>query len=437
MKINYSLLILTILFLNCTKDNVEEKTVIESISSKNTFIGDTLTIRGQNINLINSISIEQYKKDNSFYNPNIISRTNTEIKFVIPELYDESIRIYTGENNPTFDVEVHGYIPYSRRSYEDDNPFRNMKITQLVNDDVAFFIPESTFFISQIGGLVRFTENYDKPEVLNFFNNMEVVDCHFFSKDKGWIIVINMTVGGLIDNYHFYYTEDGGKTVTLKNTVSGIKFKNEYISNVTYVDENLGYISTSRFGYYRVNGTEIENINTIYPELTTKYNYADGEFENLKVLDNGVVLLYNSYDNANNKNIIRIENNTFTNFITENSAQNITFFKNKGFYNTNNKIFESNDYGLSWRQSTTSSDWSSNSEYQFLKIIDANQFLRRRYYQTNTMNYAKYEVSFDGGKTWKNCFGLPYENVRFLDFNENYGLTIGDRRYFKFRKFLN
>lgn len=435
MKINYSLLILTILFLNCSKDDVEETTTIESISSKNTFIGDTLTISGQNINLINSISIEQYRKDNSFHKISIVSRTKNELKFVIPEIYDKSIRIHTGLNNLTFDLEVHGYIPFSRRTYEDDNPFRYLKITQLVDDEVAFFIPESPYFIPIVGGLIRFTDNFEKPEVLTFFKNMEVVDCHFFTKDKGWIVVF--TTLGYVENYNFYYTEDGGKTVTLKNSVPINKFKNNQISSVAYVDENLGYISTYGFGYYRIKGIEIENIQTVYPELTTKFNYAEGEFGNLEILDNGVILIYNSSDYVNNKNIIRIENNTITNFETENGAQDITFFKSKGFYHTNNKIFESNDYGLSWNQTTTSSDWSSNSEFQFLKIIDTNQFLRRRYYQTNTMNYAKYEVSFDGGKTWKKCFDLPYENVRFLDFNENYGLTIGDRRYFKFRKYPN
>lgn len=80
-------------------------------------------------------------------------------------------------------------------------------------------------------------------------------------------------------------------------------------------------------------------------------------------------------------------------------------------------------------------DWSSNSEFYLLTFINTNQFLRYKFRPTNNDIDAEYEISFDQGQTWESCLSLTFENVRMREFNENYALAIGDRRYFKFIKF--
>lgn len=106
MKRFYLIFAITFLIFNCSKKDSENVSALaDSIYSTQTFIGDTLSLTGQNLSRLSKIVISNDDVDLSSQVNSFISQTDNEIKFMVPELYHENVTIYTTSDNPGLEVE--------------------------------------------------------------------------------------------------------------------------------------------------------------------------------------------------------------------------------------------------------------------------------------------------------------------------------------------
>ena len=138
MKHSYLLLLLFIIFYNCSEDDSFPSSTVYSVTPNKTFIGDTLTLVGQNLTTITAISLRNEAVNKGQPVTNFISKTDTEIKFIVPELYHQNVTVYANAPvNPGIEIELFGFIPYSKPNT--DLTYRDARIQQLLNDDVVFY----------------------------------------------------------------------------------------------------------------------------------------------------------------------------------------------------------------------------------------------------------------------------------------------------------
>jgi len=445
MKIKHTCIIIlvSLFFINCSKEDSKPNAIVDSISSTQTFIGDTLTLMGQNLDEISNLYLSNGSVDVPSNQPTIISRTNTEIQFVMPELYHEEVTLYFNGGDSSIDLELKGFIPFSRRNFM-EGPYREgfglMKLGQVVNDDLSFFIPEDS-------GLLKATNRLDEQEMISSFNNKKVVDCHFFNEERGWIVTVLSTVSGFY-TYNFYFTEDGGDSISLEHSINGDDVEinaNGGIRSVHFINENLGYIYTGNQIIRFSNGV-FENMANIYSEV--EYDYYSS-YREPEITNNGIVYLYKA-GSINNMTITRIENNIVSQITTDGIIQKVKFLDNNlGYYYTwDNKVFKTIDSGVTWNELNITNNITTddNRIYQSYRysFIEENQIIRYRAYNYSnhvTWRY-EYHISSDQGLTWNTCLALPYiyENVYLTNINDGFGLAVGDgnsSRYFKFIKFTD
>lgn len=172
-----------------------------------------------------------------------------------------------------------------------------MRLGHIFNDDLAFFIPEDA-------GLLKATSGFDWRQMISSFSDKKVVACHFFNEDRGWIIT-DTSIGTNGGTYKFYYTEDGGESISLEYSINSDAVEqnsNGGIHSVFYVNESLGYISTWNGQVNRINNGSLENFDDIYPEIS----YVVGDQYNLpKITSDGIIFLHKFYA----PNIIRVHIN--------------------------------------------------------------------------------------------------------------------------------
>lgn len=418
-RIGFLILVFTI--FNCSKDESSSPAIVNSITPVNTFIGDTLTLVGQNLSDISYVGL--YNEEALYGNSasgvsSFISKTDTEIKFIVPELYHENVTLYA-KSVKIGEVNLVGFIPFSSRNVI--NPFPEItKVLQILNDDLAFLKLED-------GGLLRATDKFNNLEVLPVFNNMDIRACHFFNAEKGWVIVYVSQASV----YRFYSTEDGGNTLSLEHSVNPYVLDdgNRPFYSIKYINNNLGYFHLGG-NVYRVDDSGVENIKSLYLELNTSPN-SDEDFSIFDILDNETILLYRQ----NEMCIVNIENNSVTIVPVSGGVSDFKFFGNVGYYKAGSTIAESTDYGQTWNELSTLNNWHTNFEYGFLDILGPNQFLRTKFNQTNSSLPAKYEITFDNGQIWSTCYFNKSENVRLIAHSNNLGFADGSFRYFKFINF--
>lgn len=441
MKIQHiSIIILvSLFFINCSKEDSKPKAVIDSISSNQTFIGDTLTLMGQNLDEVGNLYLITPSVDIPNDQPTIISRDNTEIQFVIPELYHEEVTLYISGYDSPIDLELKGFIPFSRR-FSIEGPYREgtglMKLGQIVNDDLSFFIPEDS-------GLLKATNRLDDQQMISIFDDKKVVDCHFFNEERGWVVTVT---GSWFYTYNFYFTEDGGDSISLEYSINEadveINNNNSSIRSVHFINENLGYVYTNHGQIIRFNNGVFENMANIYSEVEYTNDFAYGEPE---ITDNGIVYLHKS----GNMTLTRIENNSVSVYQipSEGILREMKFFDNNlGFYHTyDNKVFKTIDGGVTWNELDINNTFTDdNRVYQSYRysFIEENQIIRNREYNySNAVTFRyEYHISYDQGLTWNICLApYEFENINITNLNDSFGLAVsnGNSRYFKFIKFPN
>lgn len=411
--------------LSCSKDNNQQNPVVNSLSSTNSFIGDTLTLTGTNLNQIGNISLFNEDINEVFSDQaTMISKTDTEIKFIVPELRHEKATIYFGSNIDPIDIELYGYIPYSFRS--NGTVYRNLGPIQILDDNIAYC------YHNNFDKIYKLSDKYTDLEELG---NIDINPTRYYydSENSGWYMESNFS------EYNVYSFEDNINNSTFEYSIDMDDINQEAIRFIKYLSSELAYIMNYQGELFKVENGIVTPFSSIYPELSnTPYmtdSYSDSAYH-FELLDDNSVLIAPTTQNY----LIRIGNNGVNVLYSDDiinfeyySRYNVNFIGNAGGFYSNQKMYRSNDYGQTW----TTYDLNLNmTEYDNIFYIGGSQllFFDNNEHMPNTIKSSVY-LSVDNGQNWKRIIET-YDQPNYPMMHNNYGLSsMGRYGLTKFRKF--
>lgn len=422
--------------LSCSEDNNNQQSpMINSLSSTNTFIGDTLTLTGTNLNQIVNISLYNEDIEEVFSDlANIISKTDTEIKFIIPELFHHKATIYFGSNIDPIDIELYGYIPYK---FEFNGTiFRFAEVTQILNDNTVFCHHDN------LNQRFKLTDNFSNIENLPP-DSSSGERYYYMDENNGYILTSDFfnfqvySFNGDINNRSFQYSiSKADLNISTNSNLRDIKF----------ISDNLAYVMNDDGEMFQILDGIATAFLVLFPQLTST-DYMSTEYIesviDFQVLEDSTIIFMTWF----RKYFFTMKNGEF-NTIT--FASDITFYDK--FYNTivepifiknlggfysksEHKIYKSNDYGQTW----TANDINfPNDDNIVIEYLGENQFILHRYLinPSNIGLKSKY-ISTDNGNSWRRIFYSSREGYGGkIDMYDEYGMT-GSSTYglVKFRRF--
>lgn len=430
MKFFYNLLKLTIItcLLSCSEDNNQESPVVD-LSSTKTFIGDTLTLTGTNLNQIGNITVYNENLDEIFGDKaKKISQTETEIKFIVPVLFDEKATIYFGSSIDPVDVELYGFIPYE---YEfNGTMFRDARINQILNNDVIYFSHDDW------GKRFKLTDNYSNLE--NLQSNGDVDERYYYRDENSGYILSGNEIYSFNDNIN-------NRNLEYSISISDLN-DNSYIRDIQFISNSSANIMNGDGEMFQVLDGTVTPFQDLYPELSNTpymsevYQQATSDF---KVLKDGSIIIMPWHQNY----ILKLKNGEVNMIDFESRisfyngyAMSIfepTFFDNMGgFYSkSENKIYKTNDYGQTWTSNEINFPSDENVAIEYL---GGNQFIAHRYYGVPTNMYLKTKhISLDNGNSWRSIYHSARTGyVGKITMFDEYGFTVS-KSYglVKFRRF--
>lgn len=422
--------------LSCSEDNNNQQSpIINSLSSTNTFIGDTLTLAGTNLNQIGNISLFNEDIDEVFSDQaDIISKTDTEIKFIIPELYHHKATIYFGSNIDPIDIELFGYIPYK---FEFNGTiFRDAEVMQILNDNIVFCYHDNW------NQRFKLTDNFSNIE--NLPSDSSSSERYYYTdENNGYILTSSFF------DFQVYSFNDDVNNRNFEFSISKANLNNgtnSYLKDVKFISGNLAYIMNKDGEMFQVLNGVVTSFQNLYPELNST-PYMSQEYidftSDFQVLEDSSIIITPWAQNY----ILRIGNEeanvlTFTANLTHgnnysNTRTKPTFINSQGgFYlKGEHKIYKSNDYGQTW----TANDINfPNDDNIVIEYLGENQFILHRYLinPSNIDLKSKY-ISTDNGNSWRRIFYSPREGYGGeINMYDEYGMT-GSSTYglVKFRRF--
>ncbi|MCF7561171.1 hypothetical protein L3X39_11030 [Sabulilitoribacter multivorans] len=420
----FSLVLITCL-CSCSQDGNEPKPIFK-LSSTNTFIGDTLTVSGKNLDQIVNIRIFNEDIDPVYSDlANLISKTNTEIKFIVPEMYNEKATIYFGSNLESIDIELFGYIPFS---YQNNGTIiRNAQIDQILDDDIAYCYHRNW---SQ---RFKLYDYYSKLEGLPPLNRANNSLYYYVEENIGYHLVSNGT------RFQVFSFNDKIGTRNLEFNMSYEDLNQPlFVRKMEFVTNNLAYIMTNNYEIFQVIDGVVMAFNDLYPQLNNI------PYSSFKVMNDDSIILFSNEQNY----IIKLKNGEvnqinfaenaghYDNFI--NVYIHPTFFNNEGgFYSkTEHKIYKSVDYGQTWSAYDVNFAYDEN---MFIQYLGGNQFILHRYLiSPNNIDLKSKYISTDNGKSWRRIFHSSSDYGGYIRMHDEYGFS-GTLSYglVKFRRFPN
>ncbi|PCH78554.1 MAG: hypothetical protein COB98_00305 [Flavobacteriaceae bacterium] len=435
MKKKYLILIVIISFFNCSKEDLStQKVTVNSITPINTFIGDTLTLTGQNLASLNKVTLIN-KEINTSYNYKIvrkfISKTATEIKFIVPELYHEKVTITITDDSPKLEIELFGFIPYAKQ--HNGSIYRHAVLRQLISDDVVY-LESDTYHIERFKLTNNLTDYNSLPS-----KTANDASYYYTSENSGWIIAR----GTAYNSYNVYSFTGDINNRTLAYTILS-KDIGKRISHMEFVSKDLAYIMNGEGEMFQVLNGQITSFSDLYPSLSnTPYmtnDYSDYAYK-FQVLEDKSVIISPWYQNY----ILRFNDTTFDAIYFESSVSNYyedsvskpIFFGNTGAFYSNKKIFKSNDYGLTWKEYNVDVPMD---KYDGIQFLGGSQFLLHDGSYANDPSIRHKYLSTDNGANWKLIYS-SYGFIRGLKISDQYGVANtgpnGAYGLIKFRKFPN
>lgn len=428
MKNKYFILIVLISFFSCSKEESSTKATVNTITPINTFIGDTLTLVGHNLTNLTRISLVNEEIDAAQLVTKFVSKTDTEIKFIVPELYHENVTVYTTADNPGIEIELFGFIPYSYPN--NGSIYRHAEVRQLLSNDIAFLESE-TFYTERF----KLTNNLTDYNPLPSRKERDY-SYNYTSEDSGWILTRGDTV-----NYSVYSFTNNIHNRSFEYNISDEDINYESISHIEYVSDNLFYIMTQKGEMYQVLNGKATNFYDIYPGLNNT-PYMSDDYKtytySFQVLEDNSIIISPWHQNY----IIRFTDTSFDvlyfegmpSTLHESGLSKPIFFGNTGAFYSNQKIFKTNDYGLTWKEYNVDFPME---KYDGIQFLGGSQFiLHDGSYRNDFAKRHKY-ISNDNGASWKLIF-ISHNVVRDLEISDQYGTAHSDQHgLFKFRKFPN
>ena len=333
--------------LNCSEDNNQQNPIVNSLSSTNTYIGDTLTVTGTNLNQIGNIRLYNEDIDEIFSDQaNIISETETEIKFIVPELFHEKVTLYLGSSD-RIDLELYGYIPYKFEF--NGTVFRNAEVKQILNDNIAYCYHDNW------NQRFKLSNNFTNLENLPS-GNSDDEKYYYLNENTGYILTSDFF------NFQVYSFNDNINNRSIEYSISKAELNNgtnSYLRDVKFVSNNLAYIMNKDGEMFQILDGIATPFQDLYPELNST-PYMSQEYmdftTNFKVLEDNSIIITPWYQNYifniknGEANTITFNGSTSSYDSITNNISEPTFINNLGgFYSkTEHKIYKSNDYGQTW-----------------------------------------------------------------------------------------
>lgn len=393
------LLCLIVFIFSCSKDDENSnETIITEIYpvNKKVRIGDTIILKGRNLDKIDGCKFNT-RSPLTYSFPYYTS--NTEIRFVVPKLYDEKIKLNfspVSSNIQEISFDLIGLFEF---------PSNEFSKVEMIDENLMYCISNDYYklYKSTDGG-------YSKVFKYNF--NESINDINFINENQGWIVT----------RKKLFYTNDGGNSF---NEIFSLENSNPFqdFTAIHFNSQNEGYLLTAEGQIYET--TDNLNFVLVYDD----YPFDGGSwFTKLKVKNN-TVIAYREF--TNELEIIKKQNNFYSHSaINVPTIRDIHLIDDNVFYliGLNNllqeKLFFSNDM-ITWEE------------------VDANIVLSKVYFFNKDVGlgistsesapgpnyyYRVYET-FNGGQTWiKQHESIDYFELCIdIDFNGKSGIIIGSQ----------
>lgn len=408
---NTLILLVALFIISCSKSDDEQtnstKVEITSFSSKKVRIGDTLIIKGKNLDIVTEFS---FTNGNERIAREPLEKSKDLLKAIIPTLNYEKIELnLAGSRLEPIMLDLVGTFPlrYNTNDYILKN--ENISGVKMVSEKVAFLTSRNKLYKTTDGG-------YNWQMIREFNGNIGSKIC-FLDENTGWI-------GVYTNRFILFYTEDGGQTF---NQVFDEVFHYSSIMGIYFSTPKNGYLISTAGEVYHTNDNS--NFDLIYNSSTSPagkdFNFNRFSFYN----DNLIAAGENS---SNGKSILlQRVNNVFNYSILDTWTWAVQLLNESEAYYSNNV---DNNYMYKENVFYTNDIASSNWERAGDQYIRSFHFINKDKgigtnleYDTPQGHSVIYET-YDGGKNWINKY--KFNNFEFggaIDFYNNHGLITGNQ----------
>ncbi len=388
-------------------ENYNEEFEITSITPLRAKIGDTITIRGKNLDKIANFYFRhdegapfEHELKYSYYPTD----KGEEIKLKIPKLYYENVKI-AFRDGLSFKLELVGLIPIIT-GYE--NYSRQI---QTIDDSIAYATLGDKIYKSVDG---FYTWN-----VAIEFQNSNITSFFFLDENIGWIAIMEES------GRNIYFTQDGGKSLSLKYHINDKPngfLDGSDIRKIQFISQNKGMFKDGNGNVFIADDSSWSNVYDYYPSLSA-LPFDQIELWDFKMIHDNLIFLTPSQPPYR---LIKIDNQniTYSQFDIWQSAPQ--FFGDIGFVQGDNNIYKSSDLGDSWTIIKTFENAAP--EVHFINIQEGFAFVNKfesEIYQTK-----------NSGVTWENYITFSqFESASYGDFNQKTGLLGNSKgKLWKYRK---
>ncbi|WP_158850286.1 WD40/YVTN/BNR-like repeat-containing protein [Algibacter sp. L1A34] len=389
----------TFIFFSCSKHELTiDKTEIE-INQNKVRIGDTITVKGKNLDIISHFSFSGTKAEPFFISPE-------EMKVIVPILYNEDFNLITYGDYQIIDstpMKLIGTFPLNYNF-----PYETIWGIKMINEKIVYIIVGSQLYKTTDGGY-----NW---HALKDFGSFVGKNIFFIDENEGWI--------GIKDNFHFilYHTNDGG---TSFNQIFDRGYSESEILGMHFSTPTNGYLVSKSGEIYHTNDNS--NFDLIY-NFSTGPAGDDFYFNSFSVYNNN--LIASGVNSSGESVLLQGINNIFSYTILETDTAS-----NAGISNVQ-LIEESQAYmsyqgNVYFKNNITSGNWEEKSGNQFIgdfhfinksKGIGITETIS--IWQNNDVVFETY----DGGTTWINKLSFrDFEYSTNIDFYNNTGFITGHR----------
>lgn len=400
--------IISLTFL-CSCSNEEEEPIlipnkieITEITPRKLRIGDTLTIRGENLDKISGF---QFKGYGFWQTLDPFEKKSEEVKIIVPFINHETFNLLIFDGSSIINSTPLNLIGTFLLKYK----FQDYDVTsvKIVNEKTFFVAADSKLYKSLDGGYTW--------QIIKDFGVYIGSSMFFLNENHGWVEVY--------DDYKsiVYYTSDGGATF---EKVFENFFVYKSIIQIYFSSPTNGYLLTTKGEIYQTNDNS--NFNLIYDFPYSNQTSGWTEFNNLSVFNNTLIASGESGTNGITPTLIIKKDNVFNYSNLDKVINNVQLINESQAYLVKNefesiedKLFFTNDIDSNWEE-------TSNQRIHNFYFINKNTGIG----VSSSANYNNHIIfeTYDGGKSWINKFEFKnFEYCLDIDFHNNIGLITGKR----------
>jgi len=397
--------LLIILVYGCSDDTEElnSEFKIQEIFPVMTQIGDTVTIKGVNLDKIPTvffqhISPELKNYDVSIGSPNFISRSINEIQVVVPEMRHENIK-FRISNGQEFGLELFGWIPVS------------LKIGLPVEIQI---LDSKTAFVHNSKKVYKSTDSFKTWSlVYEVYDEQWISSFYYLDEKNCWIGLV-----GANKKSSLHFSNNGGIDYEKKFDILPNNSSTYWINKIHFSSLSNGFFSTEDYRVFKTDNDNFEDVYDAYPELNT-LPYGRIEVYDFTLADDNLIFLAPT----GTPYLTKIDNGIVSYSKFDVWPSRPEMFGNNGFMAVSSDIFKTLDKGETWQKIKTFEGHSPRIDF-----LDKNHGF-------SFVNYTPAEMfeTLDGGASWKSIMPISVKASSFSDINGLIStLSSGIWKYRKF-----